>query len=137
MRMGRSVSSWCVTAGGTAGDRPRFIRRSGAHPEATSGNPGGTARNLQNLAAEAPPWRPTKVTLGGSADEQRRAMDKVTVHHFRVWDHQTGRSVMSRMKRTAYGIAFINGKIVPGTDEEVELSALDGYGRYTPPDTAA
>lgn len=64
-------------------------------------------------------------------------MNKVTVHHFRVWDHQAGCSVMSRMKRTAYGIAMINGKIIPGTDEEVDLSTLDRYGRYAPPDAAA
>ncbi len=63
-------------------------------------------------------------------------MNKVTVHHFRVWDHLNGCSVLSRMKRTAFGIAFINGKIVPGTGEEVDLTALDRYGRYVPPDAS-
>jgi hypothetical protein len=64
-------------------------------------------------------------------------MYKVTVHHFRVWDHLAGCSVLSRMKRTAYGIRLINGKIIPGTDEEVEVTALDRYGRYAPPASAA
>ena len=63
-------------------------------------------------------------------------MYKVTVHHFRVWDHQAGCSMPSRMKRTAYGISLINGKIIPGTGEEVLVTALDRYGRYVPPDAA-
>jgi hypothetical protein len=59
-------------------------------------------------------------------------MAKVTVHNYRVWDHQRGRSVSPPMKGTVERIESIGGKIVPGTAEQVEASALDGRSRYLP-----
>lgn len=64
-------------------------------------------------------------------------MPKVTVHHYLVWDHQRGRSVIPPMKSTVERIALVSGKIVPGTAEQVEVAALDGKSRYLPPITAA
>jgi hypothetical protein len=59
-------------------------------------------------------------------------MAKVAVHNFIVWDHQRGRSVIPPMKGTAERIDRVGGKIVPGTTEQVEASALDARCCYLP-----
>jgi|KBSSwiStaDraftv2_1062776.scaffolds.fasta_scaffold30157_3 hypothetical protein len=59
-------------------------------------------------------------------------MPTITVHQYLTWDHQNGRSVASRGKATLDAIKLASGKIVPGTAEEIALSALDGRGRYVP-----
>jgi hypothetical protein len=59
-------------------------------------------------------------------------MAKVTVHNYLLWDHQRGRSVSPPVKGTLERIEAIGGKVVPGTAEQVEASALDGRSRYTP-----
>jgi hypothetical protein len=58
-------------------------------------------------------------------------MATVTVHNYLVWDHQRGRSVMPPVKGTIERIELVSGKIVPGTAEQVEISAVD-EGRYAP-----
>jgi hypothetical protein len=52
-------------------------------------------------------------------------MPKVTVHHFLVWDHQRGCSMMPLAKSTAERIELVGGKVVPGTAEDIDVSALD------------
>jgi hypothetical protein len=59
-------------------------------------------------------------------------MEKVTVHEYLTWDHRSGRSVVARAKATVERIGLVGGKVVPGTAEEVDPSALDGGGRYVP-----
>lgn len=59
-------------------------------------------------------------------------MAKVAVHNYLVWDHLRGRSVSPRMKATVERIEAVGGKIVPGTAEQVEDSALDGRSSYLP-----
>jgi hypothetical protein len=63
-------------------------------------------------------------------------MPTVTVHNYLVWDHQNGRSVIPPMKGTLERIELVGGRIVPGTAEQVEVSALDGRSRYLPKDGA-
>lgn len=59
-------------------------------------------------------------------------MAKVAVHNFIVWDHQRGRSFMPPVKGTAERIDLVGGRIVPGTAEQVEASALDARCCYLP-----
>jgi hypothetical protein len=59
-------------------------------------------------------------------------MATVTVHNYLIWDRQNGRSVIPAMKITVERIGLIGGKIVPGTGEDVDVSALDAKGRYLP-----
>lgn len=59
-----------------------------------------------------------------------------TVHNYIVWDHQRGRSVIPPIKGTAERIERIGGKIVPGTAEQVEASALDARCCYFPRNAA-
>lgn len=59
-------------------------------------------------------------------------METVTVHHYLVWDHQHGRNFVPPKKGTLARIELDRGKIVPGTAELVDASALDGRGRYEP-----
>jgi hypothetical protein len=59
-------------------------------------------------------------------------MSKVTVHQYLIWDHQNGRSIVPPWKITVDGIERVGGKIRPGTAEDVDLSALDGKGRFLP-----
>ena len=59
-------------------------------------------------------------------------MATVTVHHYLVWDHQRGRSAIPPMKATPERIRLVGGKILPGTAEQVDASALDGRSRYLP-----
>lgn len=59
-------------------------------------------------------------------------MAKVAVHNYLVWDHQRGRSVIPRVKGTVERIDQVGGRIVPGTAEQVEASALDARCRYLP-----
>jgi hypothetical protein len=59
-------------------------------------------------------------------------MATVTVHHYLIWDRQNGRSVKPAMKTTIERIDLVGGKLVPGTGEEVDVSALDARGRYLP-----
>lgn len=59
-------------------------------------------------------------------------MTKVTVYSYLTWDHQRGRSVMPSMKSTAARIALVGGRIVPGSAEEVDASAVDERGCYRP-----
>ena len=66
------------------------------------------------------------------AGEESSTMTKVTVHHYLVWDHQRGRSAMPPMKATLERIKAIGGKVLPGTAEQVDASALDARSRYVP-----
>ena len=59
-------------------------------------------------------------------------MAKVAVHNYLVWDHQRGRSVIPPVKGTVERIDQVGGKIVPGTAEQVEASALDARCCYLP-----
>lgn len=59
-------------------------------------------------------------------------MATVAVHNYLVWDHQRGRSVIPRVKGTAERIDQVGGRIVPGTAEQVEASALDARCCYLP-----
>jgi hypothetical protein len=56
----------------------------------------------------------------------------VTVHQFKVWDHTRGGHFIQPLKSPAGRIHEMGGEIIPGTAEEVELTALDAHGRYDP-----
>ena len=56
----------------------------------------------------------------------------VIVHHFEVWDVTLGDWVRQPLKSTAERIQQVKGRIIPGTEEEVDPSALDAHGRYNP-----
>ncbi len=56
----------------------------------------------------------------------------VTVYHFKVWDQQQGEYIIQPLKSPADRIQEIGGKIIPGTAENVDVSALDSEGRYDP-----
>jgi len=60
----------------------------------------------------------------------------VRVHHFSVWDHLAGKTVIQPLKSTEERITDIGGTIVPGTAQEVDAAALDSHGRYTPTEKA-
>ena len=56
----------------------------------------------------------------------------VTVHYFKKWHQQQGEYIVQPRKSPADRIQEIGGQIIPGTDEEVDESALDSEGRYDP-----
>ncbi len=57
----------------------------------------------------------------------------VRVHYFKVWDQQQGAYIIQPRKSTANRIQEIpSAEIIPGTAEDVDVSALDSRGRYDP-----
>ena len=54
----------------------------------------------------------------------------VKVHHFKVWDINTGDWRIPPLKSTAARIAKVRGKIIPGSMENVPASSLDREGRW-------
>jgi hypothetical protein len=56
----------------------------------------------------------------------------VTVYHFEVWNHGRGDNIVLPHKCDANFIEQVGGTILPGTEEEVDISALDAAGRYDP-----
>jgi hypothetical protein len=55
----------------------------------------------------------------------------VTVYQARVTDVTRAETTITQHKGTAEWIAMLpGGEIIPNTAEEVELSELDGQGRY-------
>jgi hypothetical protein len=57
----------------------------------------------------------------------------VTVHHYEVWDINRSDWVTQPFKGTAERVREVKGRIIPGTAEEVDVSAVDSYGLYHPP----
>jgi hypothetical protein len=56
----------------------------------------------------------------------------IEVHHFRVWNSQTGDWEIPPSKRTAEAIAELKGEIIPDTMQMVFRVMLDSQGRYFP-----
>ena len=57
----------------------------------------------------------------------------MTVYSFEVWDQQQGAYIAQRLKSPAARIERIaRARIIIGTAEEVDASALDPQGRYNP-----
>jgi len=56
----------------------------------------------------------------------------VMVYHFEVWDYARGENIVLPLKCDADLIERVGGMILPGTGEEVDVSALDAAGRYDP-----
>ena len=56
----------------------------------------------------------------------------VMVYHFEVWDYARGENIVLPLKCDADLIERVGGTILPGTGEEVDVSALDAAGRYDP-----
>ena len=65
-------------------------------------------------------------------------MPLVAVHHFRVWDVARGDYVIPPTdggrpsKRTQADIDRIGGLIIAGTEETVDETDLDVFGRFCP-----
>jgi hypothetical protein len=59
-------------------------------------------------------------------------MQKVTVHHFRKWDINSGQYLTPPLKSTAERIEEAGGEIILETAEEIDVSKLDDEGRYDP-----
>ena len=57
---------------------------------------------------------------------------KVTVYHFRVYDGINDVHIVPIRKSTAPRIARVNGEIIPGTAEDVDITSLDDHDRYDP-----
>jgi len=56
----------------------------------------------------------------------------VMVYHFEVWNHGRGENIVLPLKCGADLIERVGGTILAGTEEEVDVSALDAAGRYDP-----
>jgi hypothetical protein len=56
----------------------------------------------------------------------------IDVHHFKVWNINTGDWEYPPYKRIAEAVAEAKGEITPETMEMVFLSMLDSEGRYFP-----
>jgi hypothetical protein len=57
----------------------------------------------------------------------------VKVVGFKGWDQAAGRMVVSRLKATAAALdRNRSAQPVPGSEEDVPLSAIDGSGFYHP-----
>ena len=59
-------------------------------------------------------------------------MEKVTVQGFRKYAVPPDENVASRLKATAETIKSIGAEPIPGTEEEIDASQLDGNGMYDP-----
>jgi hypothetical protein len=56
----------------------------------------------------------------------------VDVHHFKVWNINTGDWEYPPYKRTAEAITELKGEIIPDTMQMVFRVMLDSEGRYFP-----
>lgn len=61
--------------------------------------------------------------------------DTVTVYAFKVWDSRRREYIVPCRKRTADGVRRVNGRIEPGSAEEVPVARIGEHGRYEPPDS--
>ena len=55
------------------------------------------------------------------------------VHSFKRWDTMLNLYVVQRSRGTAEYVHTLRGEIIPGTEDIVEPSRIDGEGRYIPP----
>ena len=60
-----------------------------------------------------------------------------TVHDFQVWSIVHGGYVRSKRKATVETIRETKGQIIPGSAEDVDQTALDEQGFYSPQPTVS
>jgi hypothetical protein len=56
----------------------------------------------------------------------------IDVHHYKVWNINTGDWEYPAYKRTAEAITELKGEIIPDTGQMVFRIMLDSQGRYFP-----
>lgn len=59
-------------------------------------------------------------------------MPRAKVYQYRQVDPTSGRTIISFYKMTAAAIDAMGGQVIADTEQDVQETALDGDGGYTP-----